>query len=175
MAKPTLIFAPGAWYPPTAFDPLIEKLASDGYKCYTVAFPSIQQATEVKDLSLDIAAIRAFAEPAADAGEEVVLVVHSWAGLPVSSALEGLSRTHREKDGKTGGVIKICYISAFIPEVGQSLLDAVGGVPPDWWIHDVSPCPMCLDCSKCGFISNYPCVEGEWDDHVDRPPWIVLP
>ncbi|KAF9892328.1 hypothetical protein FE257_002105 [Aspergillus nanangensis] len=137
MTKPTLILAPGAWYPPTAFDPLIEKLTPHGYTCHTVSFPSIQQATEVKDLSADIQAVRSLVEPAVNAGEEVVIIAHSWAGLPINSALEGLSKADRAKDGNPGGVVKLNFISAFIPDLGQSLLGAFGGEEPDWWIRDM--------------------------------------
>lgn len=91
MTELSLIFAPGAWYPPTAFDSIITQLRQHGHisHCQTIAFPSIQQATTVKDLQPDIEATRALVEPEADAGRDVVLVVHSWVGLPVNSALGG--------------------------------------------------------------------------------------
>ena len=135
MSKPTLIFAPGAWYPPTAFDPIIQKL--DGYTCHTIAFPSIQQASSVKDLGPDIAAVRTPVQQEAEAGRDVVVISHSWSGLPVSSALEELSKAQREQEGKKGGVIRLVFVSAFVPEIGESLIGAVGGVAPDWHLHDV--------------------------------------
>ena len=137
MSKPTFILAPGAWYPPTAFNPLIEKL--DGYTCHTVAFPSIQQSTTVQDLQPDIDSVRTLVESEADAGHDIILVLHSWAGLPVCSALDGLSKTEREKEGKKGGVIKLVFIAAFIPQIGESLISAFGGTPPPWYIRDVRP------------------------------------
>lgn len=138
MSKPTLIFAPGAWYPSSAFDPLIAKLAPHGYTCQTVSFPSIQQATEIKDLTADINAVRALVEPAVNAGQDVIIISHSWSGLPVNSALEGLSRTERQREGKQGGVTKLIFISAFLPDVGESLIGAFGGVPPEWYVMNVS-------------------------------------
>ncbi|OJJ79846.1 alpha/beta hydrolase [Aspergillus glaucus CBS 516.65] len=134
MSKPTLIFAPGAWYPPTAFDPLIAKLPD--YTCHTIAFPAIQQATTVTDLRLDISAVRTLVEREADAGRDVVIVLHSWAGLPVNSALDGLSKDAREKEGKEGGVVRLVFIAAFIPEIGENLVDALGG-PAEWFVRDV--------------------------------------
>ncbi|OJJ50753.1 hypothetical protein ASPZODRAFT_137895 [Penicilliopsis zonata CBS 506.65] len=136
MSKPTLIFTPGAWYPPTAFDPLIDRLRPHGYPCQTVAFPSIQQATVVTSLQPDIDAVRDAVEPAADAGQDVVVVAHSWSGMPVCSALDGLSKTERERNGKPGGVVKLVFISAFVPEMGESLIKAFGGTPPPWYIRD---------------------------------------
>ncbi|PYI13372.1 alpha/beta-hydrolase [Aspergillus violaceofuscus CBS 115571] len=134
MAKPTLIFAPGAWYPPTAFDPVIEKLP--GYRCHTVAFPSIQQATAVQDLHSDINAVRSLVQQEADEGHDIIVVSHSWSGLPVNSALDGLGQAEREAAGRSGGVIKLVFLAAFLPEVGQSLLGAFGGQAPEWYIHD---------------------------------------
>ncbi|OJK00926.1 hypothetical protein ASPACDRAFT_117534 [Aspergillus aculeatus ATCC 16872] len=134
MAKPTLIFAPGAWYPPTAFDPVIEKLP--GYRCHTVAFPSIQQATTVQDLHSDINIVRSLVQQEADNGHDILVVSHSWSGLPVNSALDGLGKAKREVAGKSGGVIKLVFLAAFLPEVGESLLGAFGGLAPEWYIHD---------------------------------------
>lgn len=135
MSKPILILCPGAWYPPTAFNPLISKLPD--YTTYTIAFPSIQQSTVVKDLQPDITALRTVVQRECDQGREVVVISHSWSGLPVSSALDGLSRSQRQKDGQEGGVIKLVFLSAFLPDVGQSLLQAFGGQAPEWYIRDV--------------------------------------
>lgn len=138
MAKPTIVFAPGAWYPPTVFDGMTKKLNEHGYNCHTIAFPSIQQATTVQDLQPDIAAVRSIVEPEVNTGREVIIVSHSWSGLPVASALDGLGRIEREQEGLTGGVVKLVFIAAFIPQVGESLISAFGGTPPPWYVVDVS-------------------------------------
>ncbi|PWY84797.1 hypothetical protein BO70DRAFT_361196 [Aspergillus heteromorphus CBS 117.55] len=134
--KPTLILCPGAWYPPTAFGPLIAQLP--GYTTHTVAFPSIQQAPTIEDLQPDITTIRTLVEVEAAAGNDVVVISHSWSGLPVNSALDGLSKAERQAAGQAGGVTKLIFLSAFIPDVGESLIGAFGGVPPDWYLRDES-------------------------------------
>lgn len=136
MSKPTLIFAAGAWYPQTVFDPIIEKLSD--YRSHSVAFPSVQQATSIVDLQPDIDAVRCLVQQETEAGNEVVIIAHSWAGLPVSSALEGLSKSERETAGQKGGVMKLIFITAFIPNIGESLIGAFGGMPPPWYVRDVS-------------------------------------
>jgi hypothetical protein len=135
-SNPTLIFCPGAWYPPTAFEALAAHFPD--HTTHTVAFPSIQNATSVQDLQPDIDALRTLVEQEASAGKEVVVISHSWSGLPVNSALDGLSKAERQAAGETGGVTKLIFISAFIPDVGESLIGAFGGVPPDWYNRDVS-------------------------------------
>lgn len=136
MSKPTLIFAPGAWYPQTIFDPIIEKLPD--YRSHSVAFPSVHEASSVTDLRPDIDAVRSLVQREADEGNEIVVIAHSWAGLPVSSALEGLSKTEREQAGQNGGVVKLLFIAAFLPNIGESLIGAFGGIPPPWYELDVS-------------------------------------
>jgi hypothetical protein len=154
MSKPTFILAPGAWYPPTAFNPLIEKLSD--YTCHTVAFPSIQQATTVQDLQPDIDTVRTLVQSEADVGHDVIVVVHSWAGLPVCSALDGLSKAEREEAGKQGGVVKLVFIAAFIPQLGESLIGAFGGVPPPWYVRDVSCFRLSMDIDPRNTCLNSP-------------------
>ncbi|KAJ5550825.1 hypothetical protein N7461_005523 [Penicillium sp. DV-2018c] len=136
MPKPTLIFAPGAWYPSTIFNPIIKQLTNYGYTSHTVAFPSIEQASSVIDLQPDINAVRSIAQQEADAGNDIVIVAHDWAGLPVSSALDGLSKTEREAAGQEGGVVRLIFIAALLPRIGEGLIDAFGGMAPPWYVRD---------------------------------------
>lgn len=136
MSAPTLIFAPGAWYPPTVFDLIIAKLPE--YRCRTVAFPSIQSATRISDLQPDIDAVRCIVDQEAEEDNDIIVILHSWAGLPVSSALEGLSKSERQTKGRKGGIVKLLFITAFIPILGESLVGAFGGTPPSWFVRDVS-------------------------------------
>ncbi|KAJ5294218.1 hypothetical protein PENANT_c028G08897 [Penicillium antarcticum] len=134
MPRPTLIFAPGAWYPSTAFDPIFPKLSD--YKCRSIAFPSITKATEIKDLEPDTQAVRSTVQEEVDAGQDVIVIAHSWAGLPVNSALDGLSKLEREAEGLKGGVVKLVFIAAFLPQIGEGLIGAFGGTPPPWYVVD---------------------------------------
>ncbi|KAF7714425.1 Uncharacterized protein PECH_001367 [Penicillium ucsense] len=136
MAKPTIIFAPGAFCPPKIFDDLSQKLNQHGYTCYTVSFPSVEQASSVKDLQPDIDAVRRLVQPEVEGGREVIVVSHGWSGLPVSSALDDLERSERANQGKSGGVIKLVFVAAFIPQVGESMISAFGGHLPPWHVRD---------------------------------------
>ncbi|PYH44298.1 uncharacterized protein BP01DRAFT_392823 [Aspergillus saccharolyticus JOP 1030-1] len=64
-----LIDRVGAWYPSTAFDPVINKLP--GYHCQTLAYPSIQQATTVQDFQADIDTVWSLVQQEADKGHDV--------------------------------------------------------------------------------------------------------
>jgi hypothetical protein len=58
--------------------------------------------------------------------------------VPVCSALDGLSRAERSKDGKKSAVVKLAFVAAFVVEEGISLEMAVGGRPACWIISPVS-------------------------------------
>jgi pimeloyl-ACP methyl ester carboxylesterase len=68
----------------------------------------------------------------ADEGRDLVVVGHSYGGVVTSCAVEGLSKDARSKEGKTGGVIKVIYISAFALDKGQSMLGMLGGNYLPW-------------------------------------------
>jgi hypothetical protein len=58
--------------------------------------------------------------------------------VPVCSALDGLSRAERSKDGKKCAVVKLAFVAAFVVEEGISLEMAVGGRPACWIISPAS-------------------------------------
>jgi hypothetical protein len=42
-------------------------------------------------------------------GRDIVLIRHSYSGVPVTQSLEGLSTKERQKQGKAGGVVGLAY------------------------------------------------------------------
>jgi pimeloyl-ACP methyl ester carboxylesterase len=135
---PTIVFVHGAWHGPEWFDAVISILEPLGYKCVTVSMPAVGRTNPVTSLDEDIEAVRTTVIKELDAGKDVIINAHSWAGVPVNSALDGLSKAERERDGKKGAVVKLTFVSSFILPEDTSLLDAIGGVaPPHWEIQDV--------------------------------------
>ena len=55
--------------------------------------------------------------------KNVLLTVHSYSGLPGSSAVKGLGKADRTAQGKSTAVIGIVYIGSFLPALGQSVRD----------------------------------------------------
>lgn len=126
MPKPVFILCPGAWHPAEAYGKIIPHLEARGYRTILHDWPSIQQAP-VKSFDEDIQSIRATTLKEADAGNDVVVVAHSWSGSPVNSSVVDLSKVVRAKHGLPGGVIKLVFLCAFVVPEGVSLLDALGG------------------------------------------------
>jgi len=135
MPYPVMIFTPGAWHSPNFYDQIIAILEPLGYKCVTVSMPSVGRVPPVSSMDEDIAAVRNAVLVELDAGRDVIVNAHSWSGIPVNCALDGLSKEERQKDGKYG-VVKLTFVTSFLLPEGLSLEEAVGG-PEDWWeLHD---------------------------------------
>ncbi|KAF4630875.1 hypothetical protein G7Y89_g7264 [Cudoniella acicularis] len=73
-----------------------------------------------------------------DLGNDVVVSSHSYGGILTNSALDGLSRSERERDGKTTAVSKIAWVTSFILLVGVDLQTAIGGRADNWIISDAN-------------------------------------
>ena len=137
MSKPTIVFIPGAWHTPEPFKVIIAKLSILGYKCIPLSLQAAGHEPAVLDLQPDIDIVHRTVQDEVDQGHLVVVVAHSWGGIIAGGALDGLSKTEREKSGRKGGVVKLAYMCAFIPPEGVSLATALGGADPEW---DVQVC-----------------------------------
>jgi hypothetical protein len=95
----------------------------------------------VRTLLPDIATIHgAVFSEIHDNGNDVVMVAHSWSGTVVGGSLEGLGKVEREKVGEKCGVVRLAYVSAFVPSEGVGLIEALGGTAPEW--YDIRVCPL---------------------------------
>ncbi|KAF2636920.1 hypothetical protein P280DRAFT_472787 [Massarina eburnea CBS 473.64] len=89
--------------------------------------------------------INAEAGKLADEGKDVILVAHSYGGVPTSQSIKGVSKAEREKVGKKGGVVRVAYMAALVPELGGSAASLMAGgenmtyVAPDedGWLYHV--------------------------------------
>ena len=65
----------------------------------------------------------------ADAGARVVVISHSYGGIPATECVKGLSVKERRAEGKEGGVVRLGYMTALVPEVGQAAQDVLNSTP----------------------------------------------
>lgn len=138
MSKPQIVLVHGAWHNPAAFAPLTSRLEPLGYTIHVPDLPSVGSSSPPEDFSQDIAALRAVVDTAIGTGNDVVVICHSWGGMVGGSALVGYSKSEREAEGKTGGVVRCGYLAAFMAPVGVSLLDLTGGQYMPWYDVKVS-------------------------------------
>ena len=125
-SKPTLAMIPGVWHTDACFRPLHGPLSALGFQVNSTSLRSINN--KDAELSTDIAGIQDdLFKPLIEIGKkEVVLIAHSFGGVPGSCAVNGWSHAERAKKGLQGGLIGIIYICALIPVQGGSLLEILG-------------------------------------------------
>jgi pimeloyl-ACP methyl ester carboxylesterase len=87
---------------------------------HTVDLPTVHSVDKASlALEDDVRAVREAIE-AIDG--PVVVVAHSYGGVPTTVAAAGQPNVQH-----------LVYVAAFVLDVGESLLAAVGGTPPSWW------------------------------------------
>ncbi|MCJ1403203.1 hypothetical protein MMC11_006426 [Xylographa trunciseda] len=120
MIKPTLVFVPGIWVGPVVYDSVTATLRDPhGYTTTAISLPSTgKESPNAPSMKDDADAIRAGIEPLLDEGKELVLILHSAGGFLGSDAIEGLGVEARAKVGQKGGVRKLVFLAAALPDVG---------------------------------------------------------
>lgn len=121
--KPVIVFVPGAFSRPSDYDLVSNPLREAGYEVHVVHHTSSPDVlTEPTPGMYDDADnIHRLVETLADEGKDVVIVMHSYGGLPGTQACEGLSRAERLHASKLGGIVRLLYVGAAIAPVGSSM------------------------------------------------------
>lgn len=126
--KPTIVLVAGSWHHGSVFNSVAAMLRAKAYPVQTVTLLSTGGPTSTT-VAEDAAHIQETVLNALVAqGKEVVLVLHSYAGVPGSDSVRGLAQKDLGPQGKPGGVIALVYIAAFMLPAGQSIDSFLGGV-----------------------------------------------
>ncbi|KAI9925301.1 hypothetical protein MW887_006228 [Aspergillus wentii] len=140
---PTIILIPGAWLTPTFYQPFLRTLTSAGYPTHYAAYPSLDPSNpHTADCQTDTNAITTTTTPFIDAGQDVILFMHSYAGMPGSAAaaVTDLAKPSRSRQGKKGGILGLVFLAGFLVPEGVSCTGAQGGNLPNWILLD-QPAP----------------------------------
>ena len=115
----SVVLVHGAWHSGWAWGPIVDRLREAGVEVVAVDLPSSgADAATRGDLAADT---RTVLDALAQQDGPVVLVGHSYGGQPVSQAGAGAENVRH-----------LVYVAAFMLDVGESLLGALGGETPDW-------------------------------------------
>ncbi|KAL6245177.1 hypothetical protein RBB50_007952 [Rhinocladiella similis] len=133
MSKPVIVLVPGAWHPPSCFSPLTKYLNEHGYTVEGISLPSVGSTPPEPNFDADVTVIASTVSKCADQGSEVILLFHSYGGVPGASACKGLLKSDRQAAGKKGGIIHLIYCCAFAVDEGVCLMDGLGGKPLPWF------------------------------------------
>ena len=154
-SKPTIVLVPGAWHNASHFESLITRLEKAGYEVKALSIPSAGingcEPSNLGDNTPDVDLISFTIRTAADAGKDIVVVMHSAGGVTGSDATKGLSKSERQAAGQPGGVTRLCYITAFALPEGPGIYN--DQMPPAPWISlgpkSDSPRPATINPSTC--------------------------
>lgn len=132
-SKPTFVLVPGAWHRPSYFAQIRAYLSDHGYPSVAVTTPSVGSDPPATSIDVDIDAVEAAVRKVLDAGDDVVLLMHSYGGGPGS---EAAGRIAKELLGGSGGpgegkgrIKRLVYVAAFIPIEGQQMGSPASVIP----------------------------------------------
>ena len=137
MSKPSVILIPGSYCLIEIYQPLIDAISGAGYEVTPLALPTVGprsgegRPSAAPSMYDDAAAIASKTEQLADQGKNVVLLGHSYAGVPMTQSVKGLSRTERSAQGKRGGVVHLAYYAALVPPLNESAASLLSRFPAD--------------------------------------------
>ncbi|KAJ4253962.1 hypothetical protein NW762_010361 [Fusarium torreyae] len=135
-SKPTIVIVHGGWQRQYQYEALAQGLVERGFEVLRPeSATAAAEVSQVKGKTYldDVAVIRDIIEAPLAAGKEIILVCHSYAGIPASAAAEGYQVPERKVQGLSGGIKHIVYLAALaLPAKGLSLLAAIGGSYPPW-------------------------------------------
>ena len=154
--KPTFVLVPGNFLPPTYYASTTSHLASHGFQTRLVTLPSTGSTSPLTSNEPDVLTLRHVLEELTDSGKEIIVVAHSYGGVPACEAVRGLDREERGKLGKTGGVVRLVFIAAWLLREGEKPPDMIGryAMEAPWVRFEVS----CIPFQEFKFLSVLFCL-----------------
>jgi alpha-beta hydrolase superfamily lysophospholipase len=134
----TVVIIPGSFAPPSLYEPLSQSFARDGIQSLIVDLPSVgrKDGKNPATMSDDVDEIVSVVEKSLIEDKEVILLAHSYGGVPSTQSLEKLSQKARQSEGKKGGVTKIVYIAGVALPVGGSVMSLL--TAPEFLVIEAS-------------------------------------
>lgn len=123
--KPTFVLVPGNFLPPSYYTSSAKLLESHGFQTRLVTLPSTGSKSPLSSNEPDVIAVRKVLEEISDSGENIIVLAHSYGGIPTYEAVKGLGYQERLKLGKSGGVERLVLIAAWLLQEGESVPEIV--------------------------------------------------
>ena len=117
MTLPSVLVVPGAWHKPEHYRRLVDEMSDIDVHTVRLTSSGDDPAT-LRDMYSDADVI---ARAAAAIDGPVVVVAHSYGGVPTTQALR-----------EAGNVARIIYLASFQLEAGDALVSANGGALMPW-------------------------------------------
>lgn len=130
---PTIVLVPSSFCSASlTWNAVVDALFSAGHHdVVAVDLPSVSPPSSLpgKNMTDDANHIRGVIEAIANKGREVVLVMHSYGGIPGTQSLSGVTRHERRNaaggnDKGKGGVVRLVYASSLLVREGENSEDS---------------------------------------------------
>ncbi|KAI2775264.1 alpha/beta-hydrolase [Daldinia loculata] len=159
MSKPTILIVGGSFAPPEIYDNIVDAIAAKGYNIKALHYPSVglragPRPEKLPTMYDDAAFVAKEVSKLADEGKDIVLVAHSYGGVPATESTKGLTKKERQSQGKRGGIVGLAYMTALVPPVGRSSQSLLAEMPSE---------------NRVEFTD-----EQGWMDYVDLPAAAAL-
>ena len=131
---PTIVLIPSSFCSaPLNWNAVVDGLFSAGhYEVVAIDLPSVSPPSSLpgKTMTDDANHIRGVIEAIVNKGRDVVLVMHSYGGIPGTQSLSDIARSERgkqqSKDGTgVGGVVGLVYVTSLLVRKGENLKDSL--------------------------------------------------
>lgn len=133
MGQLSVVIIPGAFTVPEAYDLVVQGVTARGLDIKAIHLPSVgtpgPREGAAPTMYDDAAFIAAHVRSLADAGKDVLLIAHSYGGVPTTESVRGLSKKDRAAQGLKGGIIGIGYMTSLVPNVGGSAGSVLASMP----------------------------------------------
>jgi hypothetical protein len=132
MAKPVIVLVPGAFCPAHMYDMIVSGAAEKGVQVDALDMPSVgPRDGPLPTMYDDAAFIASHVTRLADSGKDVILLAHSYGGVPTTQSTKGLTKKERAANGKKGGIVRLAYMTAVIGDVGDSAGSVLANRPEE--------------------------------------------
>ena len=139
-SRPVIVLVPGASQSPAHYAHLLHLLQSAGWPTLSCLLPSTGTYGDTT-AQTDTDFIRShMLLPVLDVEQHnIILLLHSYSGMPGSAAALGLGKAERTAQGKSTAVLGQIFISAMIPKGGDGkpITSLFGGQMPPHIVVDV--------------------------------------
>ncbi|OTA60424.1 alpha/beta-hydrolase [Hypoxylon sp. EC38] len=175
MPKPSIVLVPGSFSLPEFYDNILNAVKAKGYEIEGLHYPSVGLKTgprtgELPSMYDDAAFISKEVAKLADEGKDVVLIGHSYGGVPATQSTEGVTKAERQKQGKKGGIVRLAYMTALVPAIGQSAGGILEKLPAESRIQ------FAVDDKGWLYISDIPAAGlvtiSDLSDKAEREAWV---
>ncbi|SPN99986.1 uncharacterized protein DNG_02838 [Cephalotrichum gorgonifer] len=125
--RPSFVFVTGACYGPAYFDPIRHALNGLGYSSVAVTPRALNSVPPATSFQPDADAVRDDTLGLLEKGEDVIIVMHSYGGIPGTEAAGDIIASRPDIAGR---IKRLVYVAAFVPAEGDSLTSLASAAPP---------------------------------------------